>query len=241
MNILGIDSSSGVASVALISDGKLLGEYTTNFKKTHSQTLLPMIDALFSLLEFDKTTLDAVAISSGPGSFTGLRIGSATAKGLCLALNIPIVEVPTLEGLAFNLWDCKANVCPIMDARRNQTYTGVYRFENGIPVAHTVEATAMGIDELIEKLNKAGEDVCFLGDGVATFEAYIRENATFNFSFAPLSHREQRASSVAALGLKYFEMGKTIPAADHAPDYLRMSQAERERTEAGLSIEPAQL
>lgn len=231
MNILGIESSGGVASVAIVTDGKLLGEYTTNFKKTHSQTLLPMIDALVSLLEFDKKSLDAIAISSGPGSFTGLRIGSATAKGLALALDIPMVEVPTLTGLAFNLYGYDGLLCPIMDARRNQVYTGVYSYDNGQPVDNIIAQTAMGIDELIDKLNEVGEKVCFLGDGVAVFADYIMEHATFEYDFAPESHREQRASSIATLGARYFEAGKAISAADHAPDYLRLSQAERERLE----------
>ncbi|MBP5733988.1 MAG: tRNA (adenosine(37)-N6)-threonylcarbamoyltransferase complex dimerization subunit type 1 TsaB, partial [Lachnospiraceae bacterium] len=129
MKILGIDSSGLVASVAVTNDGVLLGEYTTNYKKTHSQTLLPMLDELKKMIELDLSTLDAIAISAGPGSFTGLRIGSATAKGLGLALDKPLIEVPTLEGLAYNLCGSNALVCPIMDARRNQVYTAVYEFE----------------------------------------------------------------------------------------------------------------
>jgi len=126
MKILGIDSSGLVASVAITEDDTLLGEYTLNYKKTHSQTLLPMLDELREMLELDLDSLDAIAVAAGPGSFTGLRIGSATAKGLGLALNKPLIAVPTVDALAFNLWGNKSFICPIMDARRNQTYTGLY-------------------------------------------------------------------------------------------------------------------
>ena len=126
MKILGLDSSGLVASVAVIEDDVLLAESTLDYKKTHSQTLLPMMDELRQRLDLDLNSLDAIAIASGPGSFTGLRIGAATAKGLGLALGKPLVEVPTLEGLAWNLWGSDRVVCPLMDARRNQVYTGAY-------------------------------------------------------------------------------------------------------------------
>ena len=128
MKILALDSSGLVASAAIVEDDVLIAEYTTDYKKTHSQTLLPMLDEIRQMIDLDLHTIDAIAISAGPGSFTGLRIGAATAKGLGLALNLPLVEVPTLEGLAFNLWGTDKLVCPIMDARRNQVYTGIYEF-----------------------------------------------------------------------------------------------------------------
>ena len=128
MKILGMDSSGLVASVAIVEDDALVAEYTTNYKKTHSQTLLPMLEELRDMVELDMDTIDAIAIASGPGSFTGLRIGSATAKGLGLALGKPLVEVPTLEGLAWNLWGTDRLVCPLMDARRNQVYAAACEF-----------------------------------------------------------------------------------------------------------------
>ena len=127
MRILGIESSALVASVALVTDDILTAEYTVDFKKTHSQTLLPMIDEVARMLELDLNTIDAIAVAGGPGSFTGLRIGAATAKGLGLALEKPLIHVPTVDALAYNLWGAKALVCPIMDARRRQVYTGLYR------------------------------------------------------------------------------------------------------------------
>lgn len=229
MRILAIESSSLVASVAIVEDGVTLAEYTANFKMTHSQTLLPMIDSMVSLFGIDLGTVDAIAVSGGPGSFTGLRIGSATAKGLGLALNKPLIHVPTLDGTAYNLYGAKGLICPIMDARRNQVYTGIYSFEKDFEVI--MEQDAMDMGELIEKLNTFGERVIFLGDGVPVHEQRIRETMTVPFEFAPAHVNRQRAASVAALGAVYFAEGKIETAAEHGPDYLRKSQAEREREE----------
>ena len=224
MRILAIESSSLVASVAIVEDGVTLAEYTANFKMTHSQTLLPMIDSMVSLFGIDLSTIDAIAVSGGPGSFTGLRIGSATAKGLGLALDKPLIHVPTLDGTAYNLYGAKGLICPIMDARRNQVYTGIYRFEQEFEVV--MEQDAMDMGELIEKLNGMGERVIFLGDGVP-----VHELMTVPFDLAPAHMNRQRAASVAALGAVYFAEGKSETAAEHGPDYLRKSQAEREREE----------
>lgn len=229
MRILAIESSSLVASVAIVEDGVTLAEYTANFKMTHSQTLLPMIDSMVSLFGIDLSTIDAIAVSGGPGSFTGLRIGSATAKGLGLALDKPLIHVPTLDGTAYNLYGAKGLICPIMDARRNQVYTGIYRFEQEFEVV--MEQDAMDMGELIEKLIGMGERVIFLGDGVPVHEKKIRELMTVPFDLAPAHMNRQRAASVAALGAVYFAEGKIETAAEHGPDYLRKSQAEREREE----------
>ena len=128
MKIIAIDSSGLVASAAIVENDVLIGEYNVQYKKTHSQTLLPMLDALAKMVELDLDTVDAIALAKGPGSFTGLRIGSATAKGLGLAMGKPLVEIPTLDGLACNLYGTDKLVCPMMDARRNQVYTGVYEY-----------------------------------------------------------------------------------------------------------------
>ena len=151
MRVLGIESSSLVASVALVTDDILTGEYTVNFKKTHSQTLLPMLDEMAKLLELDLNTLDAVAVAGGPGSFTGLRIGAATAKGLGLALKKPLIHVPTVDALAYNMWGASGLICPIMDARRCQVYTGLYHLENGMEIL--MEQQPMDMGELAEELN----------------------------------------------------------------------------------------
>ena len=129
MKILGIESSSLVASVAILTDDVITAEYTVNFKKTHSQTLLPMIDEVVRMTETNLEEMDAIAVSGGPGSFTGLRIGSATAKGLGLALEKPLIHVPTIEAMAYGCFRSSDIICPIMDARRNQVYTGIYCFD----------------------------------------------------------------------------------------------------------------
>ena len=227
MRILGIESSSLVASVAIVTDGVVTGEYTMNYKKTHSQTLLPMLDELTRMLDLELDTIDAVAVSGGPGFFTGLRIGSATAKGLGLALKKPLIHVPTLDAMAYNLWGSDALICPIMDARRNQVYTGVYQVKSSLTVVKPQCAMDMG--ELIGELNENNQPVIFLGDGVPVFKNLIEEKMTAPFLFAPPQMNRQRAASVAALGAIYMKEGKTEDARDHAPDYLRKSQAERER------------
>lgn len=230
MKILGLDSSGLVASVAVVCDDSLLGEYTVNYKKTHSQTLLPMLDEVAGMIELDLKTIDAIAVAGGPGSFTGLRIGSATAKGLGLALNKPVISVPTVEALAYNLAGNRDLVCPLMDARRNQTYTGLYRF-SADRMETVKEQCAVGIDEIADEINRIGEAVVFLGDGVPVFCGYLEETLSVPFSFAPAHLNKQRAGAVAALGMDYFAAGKYETAAEHRPDYLRLSQAERERNE----------
>lgn len=239
MKILGLDSSGLVASVAIVEDSGMLGEYTVNYKKTHSQTLLPMLDEVARMIELDMETIDAIAIAGGPGSFTGLRIGSATAKGLGLALNKPIVNIPTVDALAYNLVGHRDMVCPLMDARRNQTYTGLYRFDgNELKVLR--EQCAVGIDEIVADINERGEAVVFLGDGVPVFAAYIEENIKVPYTFAPAHMNKQRAGAVAALGLEYFEKGRYEAATEHKPEYLRLSQAERERNEQQAKCQMAE-
>ena len=231
MKIIGLDSSGQAASAAIVEDEILLAEYTTDYKKTHSQTLLPMLAELKDMIELDLGSVDAIAIAAGPGSFTGLRIGSATAKGLGLALDIPLVEVPTLEGLAYNLWGTNKLICPLMDARRNQVYTGLYEFRReGQDFALNIlqDQCAVDIYEILEQINGLEREVIFLGDGVPVYREIILEGTKVPFAFAPAGKNRQRAASVAALGAVYYTKGKTVTAAEHRPEYLRKSQAERE-------------
>lgn len=230
MKILGLDSSGLVASVAIVEDAELRGEYTINYKKTHSQTLLPMLDEVAKMIELDLETIDAIAVAGGPGSFTGLRIGSATAKGLGLALQKPLIHVPTVDALAYNLVGHRDLVCPLMDARRNQTYTGLYAFD-GNQMQVILEQCAVGIGEIIEKVNEQKRPVVFLGDGVPVFTSFIEEHCKVPYSFAPAHMSKQRAGAVAVLGMQMLEDGKSESAAEHRPDYLRLSQAERELKE----------
>lgn len=230
MKILALDSSATVASVAIVEDDNLLGEYTVNYKKTHSQTLLPMLDEVAKMIELDLETVDAIAVSAGPGSFTGLRIGSATAKGLALALKKEIVSVPTVDALAYNMWGYPEMICPLMDARRQQAYTGLYEFING-EMKIILPQCAVGIDEIVGKVNEMGRKVVFLGDGIDAFRPYLEENVKVPFEFAPAMKNKQKASSVAVLGSILYQEGKAQHAREHKPDYLRLSQAERERQE----------
>lgn len=235
MKILALDSSGLVASAALVENDNLIAEYTIQYKKTHSQTLLPMLEEIRDMVELDLNTVDAIAVAAGPGSFTGLRIGSATAKGLAFALDKPIVPVPTVEGLAYQMYGTDALVCPIMDARRNQVYTGIYEFiyyENKYDMHVVKEQCAAAFDEIAEALNNLGRKVIFLGDGVPVFRGRMAEVMQVPYTLAPAHRNRQSAACIAALGSLYYAQGKVESGADHTPVYLRLSQAERERAES---------
>lgn len=233
MKILAIDSSGLVASAAIIEDETMIAEYTINYKKTHSQTLLPMIHEIVNMTDTDLKDIDAIAIAGGPGSFTGLRIGSATAKGLGLALDKPLISVPTVDGLAFNLFGTEKIICPIMDAKRNQVYTGIYEFK--ADQFHIIEKQmAVSVEEIINKLNEIGRPVIFVGDGIPVYAQAIKEQIKVDYFFAPAHLNKQRAAAVGALAKRYYLEGKEESATDHKPDYLRLSQAERERLEREL-------
>ena len=215
MRVLALDSSGIVASVAVVEDDTLVAEYTVNYKKTHSQTLLPMLDEIVKMTELDLKTIDAIAVAKGPGSF---------------ALDKPLVGIPTVEALAYNIYDVNGLICPIMDARRKQVYTGIYRYEDH-RLMTVKDQMSVGIEELLSMLNEMGEAVTFLGDGVPVFKDIIADKLTVPFSFAPAHLSRQRAGAVGALGVLYYKEGRTETAAEHKPDYLRVSQAERERAQ----------
>ena len=238
MKILGIDSSGMVASVAIVQDDVIIAEYTMNHKKTHSETLLPMIDEIVKTSETKLEELDAIAIAAGPGSFTGLRIGAATAKGLAMAVDKPIIPIKTCEGLAYNMWGAEGLICPIIDARRNQVYTGLYRVKGNVDVI--LEQQPMDIHELIEYINDYSkklaeseggpiEGVTFLGDGVAIYQDVIWDEIDVPCKMAPAIMNRQRGASIASYGELLYKEGKYINADDFAPEYLRKSQAERVR------------
>ena len=231
MKIIAIDSSGLVASVAVATEDALIAEYTVNFKKTHSQTLLPMLDEISKMIELDLEEVDAIAIAAGPGSFTGLRIGSATAKGLGLAMNKPIIAVPTVDALSYNGWGTQDIICPIMDARRNQVYTGIYEFDALGEHVVIKEQYAEDIVAVVNTLNDIGRRVLFLGDGVPVYEELIRKHIKVDYRFAPIHMNRQRAAALAVLAFKYYDAGKIETAEQHCPTYLRLSQAERERAQ----------
>ena len=163
MKILGIDTSSMAASVAVIEDNKLICEYTINTKKTHSQKLMPMIENMLGLSDLNVREIDAIAVCEGPGSFTGLRIGMATAKAIAHVNDIPVIGVNSLEALAANMNLCDKKICSILDAQRNQVYTGRYQYE-GTKLVEIKEIGIQQIDEILEELAQSGEQWILVGE-----------------------------------------------------------------------------
>lgn len=236
MKILAIEASGLTAGCAVAEDGRLIGDYNVQYQKTHSQTLVPMLDELRKMTDLDLPSIDAIAITAGPGSFTGLRIGAATAKGIGMALEKPIIPVPTVDSIAFNLFGVSDLVCPLMDARRQQVYTGIYE-EQDEPVCVRGQC-AISIQELLEDLNERGRGVIFLGDGVPVYRAIIEEMCSVPHRYAPGHLAMQRAASTAILAGKLYEKNGEnvfVSADDFRPEYLRKSQAERQKEEAQRS------
>ncbi|MBQ7246819.1 MAG: tRNA (adenosine(37)-N6)-threonylcarbamoyltransferase complex dimerization subunit type 1 TsaB [Lachnospiraceae bacterium] len=233
MRILGIESSALVASAAILEGEKITARYSVDHKLTHSQTLMPMIDEIMRMTGLRISDMDAVAVSGGPGSFTGLRIGGTTAKALAMAADLPIIHVPTLEAMAYNLCAYNGFICPIMDARRSEVYTGIYAAAGGQIRALTDEM-AVPVDELTAMIRGrylSDIPVMFLGDGVPVFKERIAEALGRHAAFAPPHLSRQDAASVAVLGALMYERGEYTGADDFSPRYLRQSQAEREYVE----------
>lgn len=230
MKILAIDGSGVAASVAILEDEKLVAEYTINYKLTHSHTLMPMIDEICHMVQEDLSTIDAIGVTSGPGSFTGLRISAGTAKGMALGLEIPIVAIPTLDAIANNIPYTNHIICPIMDARRNHVYTALYKWEDEI-LTRLTDHLVIPMDEVINRVNEQDEKVIFMGDGIDVYKETISSSLGDKAYFAPPSLRLQRASTIAILAMERFKAGDTVSHMDFAPTYLRPSQAEREYKE----------
>ncbi len=230
MKILSVDSSANAASVAVTEDEKLICECVVNNKKTHSQTLLPMIDKALKDSECSLSDIDLIAVTNGPGSFTGLRIGVATVKGLCHGAKKPVVGISTLECMAYNLPYCEHIICPIMDARREQVYNGVYEW-SGEELVQIKEPRAMALEELLAEFENIDKKVVFLGDGVPVYREIICKAMGDKALFAPEGAQIQRASSLAPIARKRFEKGEATSSYELLPVYLRKSQAEREAEE----------
>lgn len=228
MKILAIEASGSAASVALTEDDVIRAEFTINYKMTHSQTLMPLIDIIKKYLELDLSTIDFVACSAGPGSFTGLRIGAATAKGIAMGINKPVVPVSTLAAMAYNIYMTDVLICPIMDARRRQVYTGLYNWEDGKLVCLKEDSVRI-IDDVINEILVYNKKVMFVGDGILLYRSILQCHK--NFLIAPASCNMQRAGSVASLAEEFAIEGKYIEGSKFVPVYLRKSQAERELEE----------
>lgn len=219
MNILAIETTGKTAAVAIGNSEKILGEINLNAGYTHSQTLLPMIKDLLKMLDMQPKEINYVACSSGPGSFTGIKIGAATAKAFAHALNISIINVPTLDAMAMNIFAPNKIIIPIMDARRNQVYSAIY--ENGQKISEYLNCS---IDEIIERAKKFEHEKIFLGDGVEVNKEKLIDT---NFLLAPENLNLQSAKSVLLYAKKMLSESKSIFSYENfLPFYLRKSQAE---------------
>ena len=225
MLILAFESSARAASVALVEDGRLISQYSQCSGLTHSRTLLPMAEDMLKNAELSLDKVDLFAVAHGPGSFTGIRIGVSTVKGLAWAADKPCVGVSTLEAMAWHGLAAGGLVCPVMDARRSQVYNALFQVENGRPV-RLCEDRPIALSQLAEELRTLNAPAFLIGDGAELAEKYLREQA-IPCTVAPENLRWQSAWGVAMAA-----MDKTPGNADALlPVYLRLSQADRERQE----------
>jgi tRNA threonylcarbamoyladenosine biosynthesis protein TsaB len=225
MKILALDSSATVATVALCENDRLLAEYTVNNGNTHSETLLPMIESLLGHFRISARDIDVFAASTGPGSFTGVRIGAATIKGLAFGMNKPCVGVSTLEALAHNLIGFEGLICPVMNARRSQVYTALFR-SDGKSLTRLMPDSAIAISELDDILcGYEGESAMLCGDGYEITKKGLEKAQTKN---TPERMIHQSAYSVAAVAYSELSRGNTTSDTELKVNYLRPSQAERE-------------
>ncbi len=227
IKILALDSTAEVSSVAVCQGEKLLSEITINTGNTHSQTLLPAVEQALKMAELDVDDIDIFACSTGPGSFTGVRIGVATIKGIAYGKNKPCISVSTLEALAYNLTGNKGLICPVMNARRSQVYNALFKCD-GVVITRLCADRAISISELDCELADADDNIYLCGDG---YEITEKGFNMAKISFVPQRYRYQSAYSVAQIALKKHKNNEFVTDAELVPIYLRPSQAERERQE----------
>ena len=229
MLILAFETSAKAGSVALLQDGRLLGESYENTGLTHSQTLLSMAENLLSSCGYTPQQVEAVAVAAGPGSFTGIRIGVAAAKGFAWGLELPCCGVSTLEAMAENFGAYDGYVVPVMDARRSQVYNAIFKAEQGV-LSRVTEDRAISLEDLGKELSEFSGSIYLVGDGSVL--TYRTLSGSISSLVMPAEHRmHQRAAGVALVGEKMIKSGANCDAAQLAPNYLRLSQAERERLE----------
>ena len=225
MLILAFESSAKAASVALVKDGALISQYSQCSALTHSRTLLPMAEDMLKNAEIKLSDVDVIAVAHGPGSFTGIRIGVSTVKGLAWAAEKKCVGVSTLEAMAWHGLAHGGYICPVMDARRAQVYNAVFKIENGRPVRVT-DDRPISLEDLASELKALGESVFLVGDGAAVTAAYL-SSQNIPFTAAPENLIWQDAWGVAMAA----QDKPAVSADELLPVYLRLSQAERERQE----------
>lgn len=226
MKILGLDSTGNVCTAAISEDDKLISEMTVNIGNTHSETLLPLIEQILKLSDTDIDEIELFATSIGPGSFTGVRIGAATVKGLAFGKDLPLCEVSTLEALAENLSAFDGIICPVINARRMQVYNALFSCKNGVLERLTPDR-AISVEELDAELGAYTEPIYLSGDG------YDICKANFKVKTMNTQPKARLASgySVCLCAMKMANNGETVSDRELSPSYLRLSQAERERNE----------
>ncbi len=223
MHILALDTATKTVSAALLEDERILAEGYADLDRHHATSVLPFVQSILDLAGVDIGKIDLLAGTGGPGSFTGLRIGAGTLKGLSLATGKPIVPVSTLETLALNAAGSGIPVCPLLDARKGQVYGGLYRFAgNGIPCSVIPDAT-MDLSDLLGKIH---EPVLFLGEGAVVYGETIREKLGEKACFAPPPLNGIRASAAGWLALQHYREGRSADPLTFIPAYLRKSEAE---------------
>ncbi|MEW8996023.1 tRNA (adenosine(37)-N6)-threonylcarbamoyltransferase complex dimerization subunit type 1 TsaB [Clostridium sp.] len=229
MKILSLDSATECATVAIIDNDKILGETIVNYKKQHSVIMMPMIDNLLKSCSLSVSDIDGFVVSSGPGSFTGLRIGMSTIKGLVQATKKPFVTINSLDGLANNLFNTQGIICSIIDALRGNVYTNFYKFKNNSLVALN-EPQLLSMEEVIKKCSDFNEPITFIGDGTLKFKDNILNSLTKAF-IAPSHLNVTKASSIGYLGYLRLANSEGDNVLNSSPLYLRLCQAEREYEE----------
>ena len=225
MKILGIDSSAKSASAAVTENGKIISSFYINTGLTHSQTLMPMIDSALKCADVSLDDIDLIAVNRGPGSFTGIRIGVAAAKGLADVKKIPCIGISTLESMAYNLLNTDCIACCVMDARCNQVYTALFDITDGI-VTRLTDDSAISVDELFENLKKYNKNKIFVGDGANM--CYNRLNKEESGIFLAAENVRFQTAAGVCHAAETHEKGEYIPANQLVPEYLRLPQAERE-------------
>ena len=229
MKILGIDTSTMAANVAVLEDDKLICEYTINTKKTYSQKLMPMIENMLKLSDLDIKEIDAIAICVGPGSFTGLRIGMATAKAMAHVNNIPLIGVNSLEILGANMDLCNRNICSILDAQRNQVYMNKYILKDD-KITELEEISIKPIDELLEEISSSNEDWVLVGEAVYKYKEKIEEIS--NITIPSPANNITKASTLCFVARdKMLANDQVYNCYNINPMYIRKSQAEEQYEE----------
>ncbi len=229
MLIFGTDTCCMAATAALLDESRLLGQIVINHKKTHSQKMMPQVEFLFDQTEINASEVDCFAAAIGPGSFTGVRIGVATVKAMAQAFNKPCVGVSTLHALANNVSVFSGIVCPILDARRGQVYNAL--FLGGKDLERICEDRALEMKTLLEELKKRDENVIFCGDAIEVYRGEILNELGDRAVFAQPMQSMNLAASVAQIALDMAKKGETVSYNQLKPEYIRLSQAERERLE----------